>query len=243
MATFAELGIPFPLFEAPTTEASTYEGLATCRLCVEKDRHCFEINDLILPCPACGVEKGLSASDRGSESCESCGASVLFPEPLKAKKQLLVCYQCLRAGKAAIIKSTEFGLVACEHAVKSETGGVPGLETQQFERVLINPDEDWYGARVPSEHLWELLRTPSFHTWQDERWLFCCQRPMTYLGGWGRLVETIQPDDPKGFCEGLFDPADEVKDWIWESADAGNICLYAYRCNSCHRYRATWDSD
>ncbi len=54
MATFADLGIPFPLFEAPTTEASDYAGVATCRLCGGKGCHCFEVGHLILSCPTCG---------------------------------------------------------------------------------------------------------------------------------------------------------------------------------------------
>src|SRR5262249_9228104 len=67
MATFAELSIPFLLFEAPTTEASDYAGSATCRLCGGRDRHCFELgigDALIWPCPDCGAENGLDAHDR-----------------------------------------------------------------------------------------------------------------------------------------------------------------------------------
>ena len=114
MATFAELGIPFPLFEAPTTEASDYVGLATCRLCGGRECHCFELgtgDSLILPCPACGVGNGLSAGDRAATPCRSCGSTVPFPDKLKTRKQLLVCYDCLRGGKAAMTKSTEFGMV------------------------------------------------------------------------------------------------------------------------------------
>lgn len=44
MTTFAELGIPFPLFEAPTSEASDYVGLSSCRLCEVKSRHCFRLD-------------------------------------------------------------------------------------------------------------------------------------------------------------------------------------------------------
>jgi hypothetical protein len=31
--TFADLGIPFPLFEAPAKEASEYKSLGRCKLC------------------------------------------------------------------------------------------------------------------------------------------------------------------------------------------------------------------
>ncbi len=92
-------------------------------------------------------------------------------------------------------KSTEFGMVSCDQAFQGVTHGVPGLRTDQFEVVLMDPEEDWYGVRVPSEHLWELLRTPGFHSWQDECWLFCCHRPMTYLGvgaaSWSRSDHSI----------------------------------------------------
>jgi uncharacterized protein CbrC (UPF0167 family) len=186
---------------------------------------------------------GLDADDRCDATCRSCGSTVAFPEPLKAKKQRLACYECLRAGRAAMSKSTEFRLVTWAHAAEGITGGMPELRAEQFERVLIDPDEDWYGVHVPAEHLWELLRTPGFHSWQDEPWLFCCQRPMIDIGGWRNVMGSSQPDDAKGFCEGLFDPDDEVEGWIWERADEGDVSLYVYRCGSCSRLWATWDSD
>ncbi len=92
MPSFADLGIPFPLFEAPTTEASDYAGLATCRVCGRAGQHCFELgigDALIRQCPSCGLENGLDADDRADAPCRSCGSVVPFPEPLKAKKQLL----------------------------------------------------------------------------------------------------------------------------------------------------------
>jgi uncharacterized protein CbrC (UPF0167 family) len=246
MATFADLGIPFPLFEAPTDEASDYAGVAICRLCGGKDRHCFELgigDALIRPCPACGTANGLDAHDRADTSCRSCGSPVTFPESLKPKKQLLICYECLRAGKAALTKDTEFGMVSCDQAFQGVTHGGPGLRTDQFEVVLIDPDEDWYGVRVPSEHLWELLRTPGFNSWQGERWRFCCRRPMTYIDGWPTALESIRPDDPRAFLEGLIDPNDGPADWIWEGLESGNVSLYVYHCQSCGRFRATWDTD
>lgn len=247
MPTFADLGIPFPLFEAPTEEASDYAGIATCRLCGCGGRHCFELgigDDLILPCPACGSETGLSADGRGDGHCRSCGTPVLFPQPLKAKKQVLVCYDCLRSGAAALTKDTEFGMVSWEQAVEGITQGVPGLQTEQFEMIAIEPGEDWYGARVPSEHLRELLRTPGFHSWQGERWLFCCQRPMTYLGGWRSVVEALRPDDdPSAFFDGLFAPDDEARSLGSEPFEQGNLSLYLYRCLHCGRFRANWDCD
>ena len=47
-------------------------------------------------------------------------------------------------------KDTEFGMVSWEQAFQGVTNGVPGLTTDQFELVPIDPDEDWYGVRVPA---------------------------------------------------------------------------------------------
>ena len=246
MSTFADLGIPFPLFEAPTTEASDYAGIATCRLCSGRDRHCFKLGNgdaLILPCPSCGTENGFDARGRADAPCRSCGSPFPFPEPLKAKKEILVCYDCLRAGKASIMKVTEFGLVSWDEAFRGITNGEPGLRTDQFEVVPIDPDEDWYGVRVPTEHLWELLRTPGFHSWQGERWLFCCRQPMAFLGGWRNAVELLRPDDPSVFFEALFDPDDEARGWGFDSFESGSPSLYVYRCRTCDRCRATYDCD
>lgn len=249
MTTFVELGVPFLLFEAPTSEASDYVGLSSCRLCDARDRHCFVLDigcAVIQPCSACGVENGLDAHDRQDTPCRSCGSTVPFPESLRAKKNIYICYTCLRAGKGAITKDTEFGMVSWEQAFQGITHGVPGLETTEFERVLIDPAEDWYGVRVPQEHLFELLRTPTYGTWQGERWLFCCQRPMTYLGEWATVVKSPQrPDDAGAFFEQIIDPHEESRAWLWEAIckGSGSVCLYVFRCKTCDRFRSTWDID
>jgi hypothetical protein len=50
-------------------------------------------------------------------------------------------------------KDTEFGMVSWDQAFRGVTHGVPGLWTDQFEVVPIDPDRDWNGVRIPSEHL------------------------------------------------------------------------------------------
>ncbi|MEW4567811.1 CbrC family protein [Tautonia sp. JC769] len=244
MPTFSDLGIPFPLFEAPAEEASDYEGIASCRLCGGEGKHCFEAEVLIQPCSSCGAAVGHYFEARRDVPCRACGTTMAFPEALREKKRLLACYDCLRAGKAAIGKDTEFGAVCWEEAAQGVTHGVPGLRTEQFERVPIEPEEDWYGVRIPGEHLWELLRTPRFHSWQGERWLFCCREPMAYLGGWQDALESLRPEDPAAFFDAMFDPDDEARAWGFESFEPGHSsCLYVYRCRTCDRRRATWDCD
>lgn len=41
-------------------------------------------------------------------------------------------------------------------------------------------------VQVPPELVLELLAAPSYPTWQDSTWLFCCQRPMIFVGNWGK---------------------------------------------------------
>jgi uncharacterized protein CbrC (UPF0167 family) len=249
MTTFAELGVPFPLFEAPTSEASDYVGLSSCRMCDDRDRHCVELgigDAVVLPCPACGLENGLDAQDRKDTPCRSCGSPVPLPESLK-NQALHICHDCLRSGRGAIKKGTEFGLVTWEQASQGITHGLPGLETTDFERVLIDADEDWYGVRVPHEHLFELLRTPSFNTWQDETWLFCCKRPMTYIGEWASVLKfQFRETEPRAVFESVFDPDDSSKEWVWERLSGrkwDTICDYVFQCNTCGRFGSTWDMD
>src|SRR5262249_30484805 len=106
---------------------------------------------------------------------------------------------------------------------------------------------DWYGVRVPQEHLFELLRTPSFITWQDETWLFCCQRPMTYLGEWASVLKSpVRGAEPRAVFDSVFDPDDDSKGWVWDRLwgrrfDA--LCVYGFPCKTCNRFKSTWDMD
>jgi len=126
MTTFADLGIPFPLFAAPTQEASEYVGLAACVLCGQPRQHCVILRigcAVLLPCPACTTLNGLDTSDRQATPCRACHREVHFPDGLKDKTNN-VCYACLRAGKGVITKDTEFGMVSWEQAFAGVTQGV-----------------------------------------------------------------------------------------------------------------------
>jgi hypothetical protein len=81
--TFAQLGIPFPLFEGSSDDASEYRGLATCTLCSRKRQHCFQLNigcAVMCQCPNCGTVNGLDANDREDRPCRMCKANVSFPD-------------------------------------------------------------------------------------------------------------------------------------------------------------------
>src|SRR5689334_13847974 len=84
--TFADLGIPFPLFEAPLTDTSEYLGLAQCCFCTREAVHCFAVNTtdkIVVSCRHCSEQMGLDARQGNKENCRSCGQEILFPDGLE----------------------------------------------------------------------------------------------------------------------------------------------------------------
>ncbi|WP_010586450.1 CbrC family protein [Schlesneria paludicola] len=198
----------------------------------------------MLRCSACGVENGLDADDRVDVACRSCKAIISFPE--STADDIFICYSCLRAGKGALTQDTEFGMVSWDEAFEGVTHGVPGLKTLEFELVPSNSTDEWYGVRIPSKYLFELLRTPSFVTWQGEQWLFCCKQPMTYVGEWASLMKSPnRPHDPKSFLDQVLDEDERTKSSVQAAvlAGSGSVCVYVFQCKSCNRFRSSWDMD
>lgn len=249
MVTFSELGIPLPLFEAPAEEAYGYVGPGVCQLCDAASPHTFSIHQpgLLFPCPHCGQENCRNAHVDKNLPCRSCGVNFIFPRTFKDRVSF--CYSCLRSGRAPQGKDTEFGSVGWEYALQGITHGIPGLETDEFEMVITDPHPDpsdeWRGIRAPREDLFELLRTPDFLSWQDTVWLFCCRRPMTYLGIWVNVANTPH-------AEHL---GDAYLNEVFESAGWGPLVeqhregllvqdpeVYTYHCKVCGRYRGTCDA-
>lgn len=255
MATFAELDIPFPLFEG-AAENSDYLGLSTCFLCSVSNRHCFCLSgSVIVPCPCCQTPTGLSSYDRTDELCRNCATPVSFPALPDVScettdDELCVCYQCLRVGRAAFTKDTEYGMVTWEHDVQSQTHGVPGLLMPGLEQVAVGNNGDpttvsretWNAVRLPSETIWELLRTPGYVTWQGERWQFCGPTAMIYVGEWHQAdFARHAPDgDGKTFFYAVFPKADAE---LWQYVGGGRIIFYLFRCPNCGAYKGHWDMD
>lgn len=241
MATFRELGIPFPLFEAPVDDAPDYVGLATCSICTKSRQHVFVLRVgcyLMLPCLSCGAVNGLRTYDRKDSPCRECRSLVPFPDI--AAKEIRCCYSCLRAGKAAITQDTELGMISWEQAFEGVTHGVPGLKHPDFEMV---PKEDgWVAARLPSEFMFELLRTRGYSTWQGECWLFCCKRPMVYAGSWVR--DDFTRNAPNGDGRALFERiVPDFQPEMWDGKVGDCASYYVFRCSECGGLRAHWDTD
>lgn len=240
MPTFADLGIPFPLFEADVGRAAEYVGVRRCSLCGTSGVHCFELGigaDIIVKCPSCERENPLDADDKKGTDCHDCFKPVSFP-PVGKSGQLFACYHCLRSGKAALTKDTVLGMVRWEDAQRGITHGVPGLTTTDFETV---PKEDgWVAARVSKDDLLELVRTPTYSTIQGDRWQFCCRRPMTFIGEWDR--DDFDRNAPDGDGKAFFgEIVQDVVEGLWEDKLHDITGIYVFRCKHCGRLTAHWD--
>jgi hypothetical protein len=123
---FAELGIPFPLFEADVRNASDYKGLATCVLCGQTRVHCFGVNEVIVPCSHCDCDMAFDTRQDEQMTCPRCGVTHMLPAlPRDQYRKILVCYACLRAGRAAFDHDTIVGMVAWEHVQAGHTLELP----------------------------------------------------------------------------------------------------------------------
>ncbi|MFO1021972.1 MAG: CbrC family protein [Planctomycetales bacterium] len=237
--TFAQLGIPYPLFEGPSDQAREYCGLSTCSLCEKDHQHCFLLDNgcaVMLDCPSCGTSNGLDADDREDGSCRQCQAVVPFPAI--ADEEIKACYCCLRSGKAAITKVTELGMISWEQAFEGVTHGVPGLNRSDFE--MVRKEDDWVGARLPQEVMFELLRTPTYNSIQGEQWQFCCQRPMVFMGEWSRDEFTRRTPNSDG--QQCFEEiVQDCVPGLWEDKLHDITGVYVFQCSACNRVTAHWD--
>lgn len=240
--TFEDLGIPFPLFEAVTDEASEYVGIAACSLCGKEDSHCFNLGigaAVMVACLHCGEGNGLDADDREDVACHSCGEDVAFPE-IEAE-EIRICYGCLRAGRAALSKDTAFGMISWEQTLEGLTHGAPKIATTEFETVSQG-EGGWVRVKLPAELMLELLRTPAYLTWQGERWQFCCKQPMVYLGPWKH--DDFERNTPEGDGRSLFEQTvQEAPAELWDKGDCSGTGVYVFKCKLCLRLTAHWDCD
>src|SRR5262249_592300 len=156
----------------------------------------------------------------------TCKAAVPYPPDIATKKEPKTCYDCLRAGKVAITNDTEFGMVSFNEVITGVTYGVPGLRQDQFESVVLDPDEEWVGVRLPEEIMLELVRPPTYGTWQGECWLFCCRYPMTFVGEWHHEQFDQRAADGNG--ERLYYAVvEDVPPDTWDTLGHG-LCVYVF---------------
>ena len=242
MPTFADLGIPFPLYEAPVETCSAYEGARTCCVTGERRDHCFALRAggyVRVRCSACDESLYLHPTDDTfrAKICPQCGAPT--PPPLVDGDEAYVSYEALRAGDAVITKDTDFGMISWEQLVDGWTHGIPGASYEGVETRTT--DEGWTQAKLPEETLAELTRTPDFITWQGAVWMFEGIRPMIYVGEWSR--NDFESGAPEGATPEAFfrETVRDSNDELWEYADG--ICIYVFRSPETGRHAAYYDMD
>ena len=235
--TFRDLGIPFPLFDAPVSEAAEYMGIGRCSLCQKDGVHCFELEDdeIIVPCPYCGSEVAPNEDYPIRRACHNCGNRVDIVE--LDEEAPLACYGCLRAGRVALTKGTEFGMIRHEDAMRGITHGRPSINRSDFD--LVPGSNGWVGVKLPRATMLELLRMPTYLTFQCDNWLFCCKEPMIYVGPWSRekFSEIAANGDGREFFHQVVR---DTVDGLWDEFNAG---VYVFRCSTCGKHSAHWDRD
>jgi uncharacterized protein CbrC (UPF0167 family) len=161
-----------------------------------------------------------------------------MPFPAIEDEEIRVCYSCLRSGQAGITKDTELGMVSWEQAFDGVTHGIPGLDRPDFE--MVPKENDWVGARLPQEIMFELLRTPTYSTIQGDRWQFCCRRPMVFIGEWSREEFTRRAPDADGHRY-FEEVVQNSVPGLWEDQLHDITGVYVFRCPSCESVTAHWD--
>ncbi|MGP3919427.1 CbrC family protein [Nonomuraea sp. 10N515B] len=229
---------PFLLFAAPLTESSEYAGTGRCSLCSLEADPTFDLGigaDVIHECAHCARSFAVPADEHETATvdCPHCRAAM----PVARLEDPAVCVSCLRQGKAALTKDTEYGMVRWEDAMRGRTHGVPVLHHAPGFELDMPDGDDWVGVFISSEILLELVRTPTYSTWQGEVWLFCCGQAMTYLGEWGKEdFSAYAPEDPEGAF--LMAMRDSDSAGVWEHlpdrfpahTETGS---HVFRCRTC----------
>jgi len=214
------------------------------------DRTTF--SDLGIPFPLFAASAQEALEYCGQSTCAACGERVkhCFSVYNADPPDQIACYDCLRAGIVVICKDTVVGFVNGEGAEQGLTDavGIPkdkllasGLQVIPHR---LEPHLNWHHVCVPQEHLRELVRTPSFKTWQGCLWLFCCQRPMVYVGTWKEpeFEKHAGNRNPASFFNDIMTDV-EPQDFTWGEHVPLEICggPYVFQCPSCGRFRGYHD--
>lgn len=240
--TFAELGIPFPLFDASAKFASQYIGENECTLCqaMHPSFRLGSAGNILDACPRCSVINALlTGSEATHTTCDNC-QNLLSVKP--EYKNAIVCYECLRSGKASVTNDTVYGMVRYEDAIAGKTHGVPEVQQSYFE--TSKTEDGWTQVHVPQEWLIELNRTPKYSTIQGDLWQFCCARPMVYVGEWMKADFDSRSSDGNGktlFEVSVEDAEPGLWDAMWENRLHDEFAIYMFQCPVCANYRGHWD--
>ncbi|MBN1917031.1 MAG: CbrC family protein [Verrucomicrobia bacterium] len=255
MTTSAEPGTLFPLFEAPLDEAARFNPEGHCSICLYLPKPTLRLGagaGVVVRCRACGTTHALDADVQEHTPCRACGHTVKFPRleelwdfigPTR-KQTVVTCFDCLRRGRTAITKLTEYGVVTWESAIEGLIDWVPeGTQCPMRVVRLGGGQVARLGALVPGRALFDLVCTPMYRSWTTPVWLFCCGTPMAYIGAWSKHhFERLAPGDGEAlFANALNDTRPGIAGALWHYGFGYDPRVYVFRCRQCGRLRANWD--
>lgn len=259
MLKFADLGIDFPLFAADVTEASGWQPSGRCDICSdERAGSQIGIGDYVeTRCASCG-EATPAPADNRPEACVRCQSDVQLGRDLEEAHG---CWTCLRDGRWSSTKDTEAGMVTPLHAELGRTHGLPFPPGQLAETAWADASTDaptlagwpvtepneagWRAAMIPADVLRGLVRSPNYISWQGERWLFHCGRPMKYIGLWGKRDFNAAARDGDGLSLAVRSAGLHEEAWqdLSERPGESAILAYMFECFECRMHRGHWDID
>ena len=165
-----------------------------------------------------------------------------------------VCYTCLRNRCARFNKNTVIGSLRDDShldAIGVKESQIRGYGFANLGPHPLAPSKpDWHLVATDPGLLTELSITPNFNCWSDCTWIFCCQRPMTYLGIW-KVPQFLA--NANGVAIELFFNSVMIDEWdrvpnpdlnaVWEK-DALDPCggPYVFQCQSCDTFKANNDN-
>lgn len=199
-------------------------GSDRCTLC-ERENFCLELSigyDLIGPCPTCGAATDFSV-DGPFDRCVSCDGVCRLTELVEGRPACLVC---LREGRFAITKDTELGMVRWRDAREG----------------LTHCSEP---TRMDADALMSLVLTPDFLTIQGSVWKFHCERPMTFVGRWGKRDFEQNASDGEGAASAsrIADVPEVMYAELEDTARDEDFWVgaYVFRCPVCGTVAGNWD--
>lgn len=212
--TFADLGMPFPLFEAPIKDTHDYAELANCCTCGTKRVPCFKASPLQV--------KDVKESQRlCCYACLRAGKGEILHDTEFGFVNHDLARQGLTHGVPGL-QSEEFELI-------------PSAEDSEWMQVRIPTEHLLELLRTPGFSTWQGDRwlfhcgQPMIYVGEWKEKELNAHAPQGDGLAWLTNVMDLEPEE--------FSPQQ-----LWDALHRlGGI--YMFRCPTCERYRGYWDID
>ncbi len=254
---FSDLGLDFPLFKAPVSEACEYVGVRTCDICHSNSDHCFEFGDnlvLFLDCIFCKKRNSVPSHNTKEQNCHYCSASISYPI-VENSKNVIICYQCVCLDRVKFYHETEYGYISIEDdGSTSVLGCIPpdrvlNCEFNVVEEKISNNNSQnssietnsKYIACIPENVCEKLFKTPCYDSWQGEEWQFCCKNAMVYIGKWGKndFINAAPDGNGEKYFYTILSDKLAASYEVWNNMNtAFTPEVYVFLCDMCGKNKA-----